>query len=134
MLPHFKTPDEVKDNLIKGMAAGGAKIYGTYCMSCHQLDGKGDGNRFPPLAGSEWVVTGRNLRDKERLIRVLLKGLEGPIEVLGKPYSNTMPSHSFLSDDDAARVLTYIRNNFGNKAPAISARDVNNVRKTLDLK
>ncbi len=134
ILPHFKTPDEVKDNLIMGMVAGGAKVYATYCMSCHQLDGKGDGNRFPPLAGSEWVVTGKSGGDKERLIRVLLKGLEEPIEVLGKPYSNTMPAHSFLSNDDAAKVLTYIRNNFGNKAPAISAGEVNNVRKTLDLK
>lgn len=116
------------------MAVGGAKVYATYCMSCHQLDGKGDGNRFPPLAGSEWVVTGRNLRDKENLIKVVLKGLEGQIEVLGKPYSNTMPAHSYLSDEDVAKVLTYIRNNFGNKAPAISASDVANVRKTLELK
>jgi mono/diheme cytochrome c family protein len=44
------------------------------------------------------------------------------------------PAHSYLSDEDAAKVLTYIRNNFGNKATAISASDVNNVRKTLDLK
>jgi glucose/arabinose dehydrogenase/mono/diheme cytochrome c family protein len=134
MLPHFKTPHEVKDNLIRGMEAGGAKIYATRCMSCHQLDGKGDGNRFPPLAGSEWVVTGRSLRDKERLIRVVLKGLEGPIEVAGKPYNNTMPSNTYLSDDDAAKVLTYIRNNFGNKAPAISANEVRIVRSTLDIK
>jgi mono/diheme cytochrome c family protein len=117
-----------------GMVAGGEKIYAKYCMSCHQLDGKGDGNRFPPLAGSEWVVPGKTRGDKERLIRVLLKGLEGPIEVLGKPYTNTMPAHSFLSNDDAAKVLTYIRNNFGNKAPPISASDVNNIRKTLNLK
>jgi len=133
-LPHIKLPDETKDNLIRGMAAGGEKVYRTYCMSCHQLDGKGDGNRFPPLAGSDWVLSGRNRTDKERLIRVLLKGLEGEIQVLGKPYSNTMPAHSFLSNEDAAKVLTYIRNNFGNKAPAVSAADVDEVRKSLDVK
>lgn len=133
MLPHIKTPDEVKDNLIKGMAVGGAKVYSTYCMSCHQLDGKGDGNRFPPLAGSEWVV-GNRRGDKEKLITVLLKGMEGQIEVLGKPYSNTMPAHNFLSDEDASKVLTYIRNSFGNKAPAISASDVSQVRKMLNIK
>jgi mono/diheme cytochrome c family protein len=102
-------------------------------MFCHKKNGKGDGNRFPPLAGSEWVV-GNRRGDREKLIRVLLKGLEGEVEVLGKPYSNTMPAHSFLSNDDASRVLTYIRNNFGNKAPAISASEVDAVRKTLDLK
>jgi cytochrome c553 len=44
-----------KDNLINinGMLAGGAKTYATYCLPCHQANGKGDGNRFPPLAGSE---------------------------------------------------------------------------------
>jgi mono/diheme cytochrome c family protein len=45
-----------------------------------------------------------------------------------------MPAFSLLSDDDAAKVLTYIRNNFGNKAPAVSASDVRAVRKTLDIK
>ena len=68
------------------------------------------------------------------MIRNVLHGIEGQIEVLGKPYSNTMPSFSFLSDNDAALVLTYIRNNFGNKATAVSARDVENVRKTLPAK
>lgn len=130
LLPHIKTPDEVEDNLVKGMLTGGAKTYATYCMSCHQLDGEGDGNRFPPLAGSEWVV-GFKWGDKEKLIRLLLKGMEGPIEVKGKPYNNVMPPHSFLSNEDAARVLTYIRNNFGNKASPISASEVEAVRKKL---
>ncbi|HZG23948.1 MAG TPA: c-type cytochrome, partial [Chitinophagaceae bacterium] len=129
-LPHIRTPDEIKDNLITGMAEGGAKVYATYCSSCHQQNGKGDGNRFPPLDSSEWVI-GKGRGDKERLIRVLLKGLEGPIEVKGQQYSNTMPAHNFLSNEDAALVLTYIRNNFGNKASAISAVDVNEVRKRL---
>ena len=61
MLPHFKTPDEVEDNLMMGMVAGGEKIYARYYMSCDQLDGKGDGNRFPPLAGSEWANYALNL-------------------------------------------------------------------------
>ena len=133
LLPHIKTPDEVKDNLVKGMLEGGAKTYAMYCMSCHQLDGEGDGNRFPPIAGSEWVV-GFKWGDKEKLIRLLLKGMEGPIEVKGKPYNNVMPPHHFLSNEDAARVLTYIRNNFGNKAMPVSASEVDAVRKTLNDK
>jgi len=130
LLPHIKTPDEDKDNLVNGMLAGGAKTYATYCMPCHQLDGKGDGNRFPPLAGSEWVV-GYKWGDTEKLIRLLLKGMEGPVEVSGKSYNNAMPPHSFLSNEEAARVLTYIRNNFGNKASPISLSEVDAVRKKL---
>ncbi|MEJ7740106.1 MAG: c-type cytochrome [Chitinophagaceae bacterium] len=130
LLPHIRTPHEIKDNLITGMATGGEKVYNTYCVSCHQLNGKGDGNRFPPLDSSEWVI-GNKRGDKDKLIILLLQGLEGPIEVKGKPYNNTMPAHNFLSDEDAALVLTYIRNNFGNKGTAISAVDVNQVRRVL---
>lgn len=129
-MPHIKTPDEVNDNLVKGMLEGGAKTYATYCISCHQLNGEGDGNRFPPLAASEWVV-GFKWGDKEKLIRLLLGGLEGPVEVKGKSYNNVMPAHSFLSNEDAARVLTYVRNNFGNKGMPISASEVEEIRKTL---
>ncbi|MEJ7768185.1 MAG: c-type cytochrome [Chitinophagaceae bacterium] len=133
LLPHIKMPDEIKDNLVRGMSEGGAKIYSTYCQSCHQQNGKGDGNRFPPLDSSEWVI-GKKRGDKERLIALLLNGMEGPIEVKGVPYTNTMPAHGFLSNEDAALVLTFIRNNFGNKASGISSADVNEVRKTLPAK
>ena len=69
--------------------------------------------------------------DAERLIEVVLNGLDGPIEVKGKPYNNTMPQHSFLKDEEVAEVLTHIRQNFGNKAGAISTQEVATVRKRL---
>jgi mono/diheme cytochrome c family protein len=70
----------------------------------------------------------------EKLIKLLLQGMEGPVEVLGKSYNNAMPAHSFLTNEAAARILTYIRNNFGNKAAPISASEVDAVRKTLTVK
>ncbi len=123
-LSHIATPDEEKDNLDKGMVFGGEKVYKIYCGTCHQGDGKGDGARFPPLDQSEWVIG----RDKRKLIDVILNGLEGPIEVKGKPYNSIMPQHSFLSDDDVAKVLTYIRKSFGNSADAVSPHEVARVR------
>lgn len=123
-LSHIRTPDQVNDNLDKGTAITGEKVYDIYCRACHQRDGKGDGNRFPPLDSSEWVIG-----DKKRLINVLLNGLEGPIEVKGKPYNTSMPSHSFLKDEDIAQVLTYIRENFGNNAGAIKQEEVKKLRK-----
>ena len=70
--------------------------------------------------------------DPERLIEVVLKGLEGPIEVKGQSYNNVMPQHSFLKDEEVAEVLTHIRQNFGNKAEAINTQEVAAVRKRLN--
>jgi glucose/arabinose dehydrogenase/cytochrome c553 len=123
----IRNPDKVKDNLAIGMAVGGEKIYNTYCVSCHQKDGKGDANRFPPLNGSEWVNG-----DKERLINVLLKGLEGPIKVKGKSFEGVMPKHDFLSDADIAKVLTYTRLNFTNNSGLIREAEVAAARKKLN--
>lgn len=122
----IKTPDEMEDNLDrKGKPVHAALVYNIYCRACHQTDGMGDGNRFPPMAGSEWV-TG----DKTRLIDVVLNGLSGPITVKGQPYNEAMPAHgSFLTDKEIAETLTYIRGNFGNSADAVSAEEVAAVRK-----
>jgi glucose/arabinose dehydrogenase/cytochrome c553 len=124
---NIKYPDPEKDNLEVGMLETGAKIYNQYCSTCHQRDGKGDGTRFPPLAGTEWV-TGYN---KRRLIEILLNGMEGPITVNGVEYNQIMPAHNFLSNDDLASVLTYIRRSFGNNANSVSAGEVQRVRDQL---
>jgi mono/diheme cytochrome c family protein len=121
---HIKDPDEVADNLQKGTVAAGEQVYNIYCIACHQHDGKGDGSRFPPLDGSEWV-TG----DEKRLIGVLLNGLEKPIKVKGKTFNNLMPQHSFLSDDQLASVITYIRQNFGNQSSAVTPEEIAGQRK-----
>jgi len=63
-LPHIKTPDPVDDNM-ENSHLEGVRIYNRYCATCHQRNGKGDGSRFPPLVGSEWVNG-----DKSRLIEV----------------------------------------------------------------
>jgi glucose/arabinose dehydrogenase/mono/diheme cytochrome c family protein len=132
-LPGFKIPDVMRNNLMTGMLTGGAKIYATYCVNCHQKDGKGDGNLFPPLNGSEWV-TGGKFMEKEPAIRVLLNGLEGPVKVKNKPYNSVMPKHDFLSDTQIAQVLTYIRNNFGNNSSLVSTLEVKKVRAELKVK
>jgi mono/diheme cytochrome c family protein len=59
----------------------------------------------------------------------VLNGLEGPIEVKGQSYNNVMPQHSFLGDEDIAKVLTFIRQNFGNTASEISTEEVQAVRR-----
>ncbi|WP_430304127.1 PQQ-dependent sugar dehydrogenase [Splendidivirga corallicola] len=126
LLSHIRTPDKVKDNLFNDQALTGQKTYYVYCSTCHQSDGEGASGRFPPLIGTDWV-TG----DKERLIKIVLEGMEGSIEVNGESYSGVMPQHSFLSDEEIAEVLTYIRTNFGNEATAVTEQEVTKVRGSL---
>jgi len=122
---YIKTPDEVKDNLHRGDRLAGSILYNTYCASCHQRDGKGDNSRFPPLAKSEWV-TG----DKQRLISVILNGLDGEITVNGQSWQGMMPAHAeFLDDHAIASISTYIRQSFGNKAGPVTSLEVAEVRK-----
>ena len=98
-----------------------------YCSTCHQPDGAGlSASCFPPLVGTQWV-----LGNEERLIKLVLKGLQGPVEILGKEYPGQVPMTPFgglLNDDEVAAVLTYVRNSFGNKASVITPEKVKEVR------
>jgi len=123
-LAHIRTPDKVSDNLEKdNKESAGMKLYNTYCRSCHQSDGNGDDNHFPPLSGSEWVQG-----DKQRLIKIILEGMDGPMQVKGKVYHGTMPKNNFLDDDQIADILTYIRQSFGNNASIVDSKEVKKVR------
>jgi glucose/arabinose dehydrogenase/cytochrome c553 len=121
---YIKTPDEVADNLNTGDRLEGSILYKTYCANCHQGDGKGDGARFPPLASSEYV-TG----DKNRLIDIILNGLQGKITVDGKTFSGIMPAHKDILDDHAiASIATFIRNRFGHVKGSVTTLEVSAVR------
>ena len=125
--------EEVVQTDLKGaereLFIAGKAIYARdgFCNTCHQPDGEGlTGSGFPPLTETKWV-----LGNDERLIKLTLKGLHGPIEVLGKKYPGQVPMTPFggmLNDDEVAAVLTYVRNSFGNKASAISPEQVKEVR------
>ncbi|MFP4068865.1 MAG: c-type cytochrome [Opitutales bacterium] len=97
----------------------GAKVYRNNCAQCHQADGKGVSGVYPPLDGADWV-TGH----PEVLARILINGLNGPIEVAGKTYNGNMPafgpSGSNLKPRQIAGVLTYIRQEWGNDASEIT--------------
>ena len=106
----------------------GAEIFlrDGHCGTCHQKDGNGlPEAMFPPLAGSEWVQG-----SEDRLIRLTLHGITGPIEVKGVKYPGAVPMtpFKFLSDAEVADVLTFVRNSFGNKANPVSPQTVQKVR------
>lgn len=102
----------------------GATVYNQYCVVCHMKDGAGVEGLNPPLTNSEWVNG-----DKNTLIKLVLNGSEGGnYPVNGEVFGNAMTTHSFLSDEEIAGVLTYVRSNFENNSDAITAEEVAVVR------
>lgn len=101
----------------------GKDIYQKYCLTCHQIDGSGVPHTFPPLIKSKWVNG-----DKTILIRIVLNGLEGEIEVDDDTYNGIMPKQNNLTDDQISTVLIYIRQNFENNSSAISPKEVKALR------
>ena len=79
---------------------------------------------FPPLAMSDWV-TG----EARAPVRIVLYGLQGPVQVSGATFNGTMPAFGArLTDQELAAVLSYVRSSWGNDAPAISPGEVRAVR------
>jgi nitrite reductase (NO-forming) len=97
--------------------ANGKNVYETYCMSCHQENGEGLTGAFPSL-----VKTG-HLSDKNKLVKIILQGMRGPITVKGVKYDVEMASIG-LTDKETADVINYIRNSWGNKAPMVTVAEV----------
>lgn len=94
----------------------GKSVYGANCAACHQPNGSGQGAAIPPLVASEWV-TG----SEKRLAAILLKGIQGPLTVKGAAFNGVMPAwEGSLNNKKIAAVMTYIRANWGNSAPAVS--------------
>lgn len=108
---------------VDGSDGTGKMIFEQNCLACHQADGSGVPYLAPSLIKGLFVVG-----DKTRVIRILLEGLEG-VEIKGEYYANPMPSFGYLSDDDIADVLTYVRSNFSNEASAVTSEEVKEARK-----
>jgi mono/diheme cytochrome c family protein len=105
----------------------GEAIYNDRCAACHTMPGVGIVGLFPRLAGAPLVQQSQ----ATSLIRVVLDGSRA-VATDGAPTGPAMPSFAWqLSDADVAAVITYIRNAWGNAAPAVSASDVGNMRQTL---
>ena len=102
----------------------GKQVYMGLCFACHQPDGKGLAGVFPPLAGSDFMHADRN-----RAVRIVLKGLSGPITVNGQAINSAMPpQEAVLTDHQIADVLTYVFNAWGGTGDAFTADQVKAIR------
>ena len=97
----------------------GRVLFAGTCSVCHQNDGAGLPNVFPPLAKADFLMA-----DKERSIGVVLNGLSGPVTVNGNNFNSVMPPMSQLTDDEIANILTYVRNSWGNSGEPVTRQEV----------
>lgn len=96
----------------------GQTVYARNCQTCHQANGVGIPNAFPPLAKSDYLNA-----DVNRAIKVVLNGLEGQIRVNGEIFNSTMPKLN-LSDEEVANVLTFVYNSWGNNGTEVTPQQV----------
>lgn len=105
----------------------GAGVYNAFCARCHQADGGGVPGKYPRLAGNPAVVAPQSTS----LIRLLIDGGRSP-DTAGGPKPHRMPSFiGKLNDTEMARVLTFIRNAWGNEAQPVAPREVTTLRSKL---
>ena len=117
------TPAVSNDSAVKG----GGKIYADECAGCHIANGKGIAGLFPALDGSSMVQQ----IDPTSLLHVVLRGARS-VATREAPTGAAMPQFGWLlNDDQVAAVLTYIRNSWGNAAPAVSASEVRKARRAF---
>src|SRR6202048_4591405 len=103
----------------------GKALFSANCITCHQATGLGVPGQYPPLAGSEVELGDAT----NHLIAIVLKGLQGPVVVEGKPFNNSMQAWGDqYTDSQLASILTYVRSDWGNNAPAITADMVKQIR------
>jgi mono/diheme cytochrome c family protein len=120
------TSDQASSSDQATMKAG-AQIYADECSGCHTPDGKGVAGLFPSLHGTPFVQQ----TDPTNLIHVVLRGGLG-VATKAAPTAPEMPAFGWvLNDDEIAALLSYVRNSWGNAAPAVSAGEIGKQRAAL---
>ncbi len=126
-------PDETKIKPLTPEEQGrynlGQTFYTAVCAACHQPHGLGLDGLAPPLAESEWV-----LGSVERLGRIVLNGVRGPLKVKGATYSLDMPSMAAFDDQTLASILTYLRREWGHDADPVEPATIQTLRAAVSTR
>jgi mono/diheme cytochrome c family protein len=111
----------------RAVMEAGEAIYLDSCSACHRSDGNGVAHMFPPLAKNANVQSD----DPTTLIRMILQGARTAVTDQ-RPTPSSMPAYGWKLDDGrVAAVATYVRNAWGNSAPAVSAAQVRSLKTQL---
>ena len=116
------TPNNTVAKPLAQQVVSGKALYGRTCSACHQAEGQGVPNAFPPLAKSDFLNA-----NPDRAVNAVLHGLSGEVTVNGKKFNNVMTSQN-LTDDEVSDVLTYVYNSWGNNKTIITPEKVKAIR------
>lgn len=114
-------PEKKEVNAMAGHP--GKKVYDSVCLACHMRNGSGVPGMHPPIIESDFVNG-----DPEQLIKIVLEGLSGEMEIKGEIYNSIMPPQAHLSDKEVADLLTFVRGSFGNNSGPVTVEQVQKVR------
>ncbi len=117
-----KTPAVTSGKTLAEKMESGKQIYMKTCFACHQAEGQGIPNAFPPLAKSDYLNA-----DVRRAIEIVVKGKTGEITVNGEKYNSVMTRQA-ISNDEVADVLTYVYNSWGNNKTNVTKAQVDAVK------
>jgi len=122
LLTACQSPQEIKRDqyFVEGM-----QLYNLHCANCHQKDGKGLVDLYPPLAGTDYLTAA----NKARIICAIRYGQADSLVVNGKRYTQPMPGNTQLQALDVAEITTYIYNQWGGEK---TATETDSVRKWLE--
>jgi mono/diheme cytochrome c family protein/glucose/arabinose dehydrogenase len=101
----------------------GKQLFNAVCAACHQPHGRGLEGVAPPLVDSEWV-----LGSEQRLVRIVLHGLTGPVSVKGRTYQLDMPAFGAFTDEQISGILTYVRREWEHTAAPVEPETVSTIR------
>ncbi len=119
------TPEELHQPA--NWIAAGKGVYSNNCASCHQASGLGAPGQYPHVKGSEFVIHG-----EKRIAAILLRGINGPLQVDGKGYNGNMQAWAAtLTPTQIAQVISYIRNDWGNSAGVIYEDQITEAKKLV---
>lgn len=104
---------------LKQYMVAGKQLYDTYCVACHQAEGKGLAQLYPPLAGADYL-----LAELPRAACMIKNGKTGEITVNGVVYNQMMPANTNLAPLEIAELVTYITNSWGNEKGLTSVTEV----------
>jgi len=120
--PTAQTPVSEETTTAKPDFSKGQEIYRTKCIVCHQENGQGIANQFPPLANSDYL-----LADKKRAVEQVLNGSNKQITVNGIKYTMPMPPQ-VETHEEAVEVVNYILNTWGNNEGIVTLEEVKDIQ------
>ena len=116
--PLFENMDRRTQLRLQSYIANGQRLYNTYCVNCHQRDGRGLRQLIPPLRQADYI------KDHKKVACLIKYGIQGPLRVNDILYDAPMPAQKQLRNIQIAEIMSYIGNAWGNREGLIAVKEI----------